>query len=181
MSTSSSPSPHYKGSTQPNAEQHVHEKEGTVVIKPLALDIIWGKDSRYWHLDAEKNIAELVQVSWLEVNGSLGMKHLKPGTRYKLEFKVMLKPDAFGWNNSPVYIMVKPGKNSNYIWKNTDLSKIKEEQKSSTFTIPSGSFLEFAMTSSSDDDKLTFGLFEIWARKWKGGLVIKEVVISEVQ
>lgn len=126
------------------------------------------------------NIAELVQVSWLEVNGSIDMKRLKAGTRYKLEFKVTLKPDAFGWNNSPVYIMAKPGKNSNYIWKNTDLSKIKDEQKSSTFTIPSVPSLEFAMPSSSDD-KLYFGLFEIWAKKWKGGLVIEEVIISEVQ
>lgn len=126
-----------------------------------------------------RNIAELVQVSWLEVNGSLDMKRYLKAGKYKLEFKVTLKPDAFGWNNSPVYIMAKPGKNSSYIWKNTDLSKIKEEQKASTFTIPSGSTLEFTVPSDHDD-KLTFGLFEIWARKWKGGLVIEEVIISKV-
>ncbi|XP_078171802.1 protein PHLOEM PROTEIN 2-LIKE A9-like [Carex rostrata] len=175
-----SPSPHYKGSTQPNAQQYIHvNKDGNVTIKPLALDIIWGKDPRYWRI--ENNTAELVQVSWLEVNGSLDMGKLEASTKYKLEFKVTLKPDAFGWNNSPVYIMARPGKNNSYIWKNTDLSKIKEEQKSSPdLIIPSGSTLEFTTPSSVHDDKLTFGLFEIWARKWKGGLVIQEVIISKV-
>jgi Phloem protein 2 len=122
--------------------------------------------------------AELIQVSWLEVNGSLDLKLLDPEVKYKLEFNVQLKPDAFGWNDAPVYLMVKPGKKSKYLWKNADLSRMT----SNTTAIPFSSPLQFTVQlDSATDDKLTFGLFEIWKGRWKGGLVITNVVISKVE
>jgi Phloem protein 2 len=123
-----------------------------------------------------RKIALLKEVSWLEVNGSLDMKYLDPGVKYKLEFVVYLKPDAFGWKDTPAYIMVKPGRQSKYIWKNADLTRMGDSN-----VIPSTSPLEFTVPlDHAADDKLNFGLFEIWKGSWKGGLVIQNVIISKV-
>ncbi|KAJ1694963.1 hypothetical protein LUZ63_011661 [Rhynchospora breviuscula] len=167
-------SSHRKGSTE--GTNRVRDG-GAVHVSPLELDITWGGDGRYWRIDQDRRIAELIQVCWLEVNGSVEMHHLQPNTRYKLEFKIRLKPDAFGWNDSPVYIMAMPGKGTKCIWASADLSKIRKGEQ--TCSIPSR--LEFTTPSSSvADDKMSFGLFEIWKGRWKGGLVIEEVVISKV-
>ncbi|KAJ4773337.1 Phloem protein 2 [Rhynchospora pubera] len=165
-------SSHRKGSGQGNIEV----KGDTVIVNPLALDITWGGDGRYWRIEEDRRIAELIQVCWLEVNGSVEMNKLQPNTRYKLEFKIKLKPDAFGWNDSPVYIMAMPGKGTKCIWASADLSKIRKGDQTSS--IPSR--LEFTTPSGVADDKISFGLFEIWKGRWKGGLVIEEVVISKV-
>lgn len=122
----------------------------------------------------------LHQVSWLEVSGAfdksaLDMVNAKLdySKTYSLKFKVKMKADAFGWNGCPVYLMVKDDDTRKFKWKKVDLSRptagidvyIPDDKHS--FKPPS--------------DKLTFGLFEIWRGRWKGGLEISEVIIERDQ
>ncbi|KAJ3688753.1 hypothetical protein LUZ61_017917 [Rhynchospora tenuis] len=166
-------SPHRKGS---NIEGILDVKRDKVTVSPLGLDITWGGDSRYWRIDAR--YVELIQVCWLEVNGSVEMKHLEKSTKYKLEFKIRMKPDAFGWNDSPVYIMAMPGKKAKCIWASVDLSRIKKSEQESSLIPPRLEFTTPGPESFHEDDRMSFGLFEIWKGRWKGGLVIEGVIIS---
>ncbi|KAJ8627690.1 hypothetical protein MRB53_020997 [Persea americana] len=144
-------------------------------IKPKALDIIWGGDPRYWKVpDSDEGSAELLQVCWLEVSGWLELSKLARDTTYKVNFKVSMKPDAFGWSGSPVYLMAKVGGNK-FIWKSANISG---KQPGVEFSIPED--LKFTVKGAdvTGDAKLNFGLYEIWRGRWKGGLVIHEVEIS---
>ena len=119
---------------------------------------------------------ELLQVSWLEVTGSLDLARLEKGQDYTVSFKLRLKPDAFGWADSPVYLLAKPGKSGPYNWKRSDLSLLKPGEITS---VPQNSVLKFTVPEKfAADDKLLFGMYEIWKGRWKGGLVIHEVVIE---
>ncbi|XP_010941633.1 protein PHLOEM PROTEIN 2-LIKE A9 [Elaeis guineensis] len=164
---------HYKGSERVLEEPAYSTKVGdTVTIKPQALDIIWGKDNRYWRVTQDE--AELLQVCWLEVTGSYPFNRLTKGATYKVTFNVKTKPDAFGWSDSPVYLMVKV--DGKYTWKKADLSQLKNNMETN---IPAGTTLTFTVPANAkDQDNLTFGLYEIWRGRWKGGLVIKHVTIE---
>ncbi|RWR88556.1 protein PHLOEM PROTEIN 2-LIKE A9-like protein [Cinnamomum micranthum f. kanehirae] len=147
-------------------------------IKPKALDIIWGGDPRYWKVpDSDDGPAELLQVCWLEVSGWLELSKLAADKTYKVSFKVSMKPDAFGWSGSPVYLMAKVGGNK-FIWKSANISGKPPGEE---FIIPED--LKFTVKAAdliTGDAKLNFGLYEIWRGRWKGGLVIHEVEISPV-
>ncbi|KAG1365083.1 protein PHLOEM PROTEIN 2-LIKE A9 [Cocos nucifera] len=164
---------HYKGSGRVlEGDNFSKPLEGNkVMIKPQALDIIWGNDSRYWRVN--QNEAELLQVCWLEVTGSYPLKELLKGRNYKLSFNVSTRPDAFGWGDSPVYLMVKVGAGP-YTWKKADLSQLKNNN----IDIPITSPLTFTVPTDPKEDKITFGLYEIWRGRWKGGLVIHHVLIE---
>lgn len=165
-------SPHYK----PDRTKMVPipDKDGKFIIKPCALDIVWGGDSRYWRKPAnETDTAELLQVSWLEVSGSIDLDKLRVGQEYRLSFKVTLKPDAFGWADSPVYLMAKPGKGAPHNWKKTEL-----RSQGTAFEIPRDPDLKFKVPDKVDGEKLQFGMYEIWKGRWKGGLIIHEVIIE---
>lgn len=113
-------------------------------------------------------------MCWLEVNGSYSLKSLHPNTDYALQFKLKLNPDAFGWNENPIYIMAKVGKNGKPNWTSVHLSK---NSYGVTFSAPNDQNpLKFRFKNG--DEELKFGLYEVWSGRWKGGLVIEEVVIS---
>lgn len=119
---------------------------------------------------------ELLQVCWLEVSGWLEMNKLDKNKKYKVTFKVSMKPDAFGWSGSPVYLMAKVGDNK-FIWKSENLSGVPGMTERS---IPEDLTFTVKDADVSADKKLNFGLYEIWRGRWKGGLVIHEVEISPV-
>lgn len=118
---------------------------------------------------------ELLQVSWLEVNGKAKLSNLVPEKEYAVKFKVELKPDNFGWASRPVYLMVKI--ESKRSWKKSDLST---KAAGADFDVPIGSLLTFKVPKDAGDKIVEFGMYEIWKGRWKGGLVIKEVVIEPV-
>lgn len=146
-------------------------------IKPAALNIIWGKDPRYWKLpeDQKNPAAELVQVSWLEVTG--WCDKVKPGTRYEVKFEVKLTPDAFGFNELPVYFMVKSGTKS--LWKKMNLTKDAKAKTGGSCSVPDNLTITTDHSVHDEDKKLCFGLYEVWSGKWKGGLIIEKVHIQE--
>ncbi|CAD5192812.1 unnamed protein product [Musa acuminata subsp. malaccensis] len=174
-----STSPHYKG----EQNNSTIKKDGdTVKIEATALDVTWGNDPRYWSIDKTRGSISLHQVSWLEVSGVFDKSvldtvnaGLDTSKTYSLKFRVKMKADAFGWSGCPVYLMVKDGDTKKFKWKKVDLSRltagtevyIPESPDKHTFRPPA--------------DKLTFGLFEIWRGRWKGGLEILQVIIERDQ
>lgn len=116
--------------------------------------------------------AELHQVSWLEVTGSVDGTNAKKG--YEVGFSVSLNPDAFGWGSYPVYVMVKRGKEGKIAWTK---SAINPNQKG-RFEIK-GRLMKCDGMEDSKDRELYFGLYEVWSGKWKGGLKIYNAYIKE--
>ncbi|WCJ28481.1 phloem protein 2-A9 [Euphorbia peplus] len=146
------------------------------VLKPKALNIVWGNDSRYWKINEEGPV-ELVQVCWLEVTGSTN-ENLKKGKNYEVNFVVEMKDEGFGWNGCPVFIMAKIGKKGKFKWDKVNFSDLPKNVKTQ---IPNGGFvLKVPQDLGSDDTVLHFGLYEVWTGKWKGGLLIHEVQVKEL-
>ncbi|KAK4270706.1 hypothetical protein QN277_019482 [Acacia crassicarpa] len=165
---------------------HLSEKDSVVqnkdgsryVIYPRGLNIVWGDDSRYWNLDksSTEGIATLIQVSWLDVSGVVDVEK---GKKYRVTFEVKLKPDAFGWTGSPVLVMAKPGKRGKYVFSEISLTNSQEYQ-SIPSSDPGQSQVIVDVPLDSTDNKLYFGLYEVWSGKWKGGLQIKKVKIDVI-
>ncbi|XP_004293746.1 PREDICTED: protein PHLOEM PROTEIN 2-LIKE A9-like isoform 1 [Fragaria vesca subsp. vesca] len=151
---------------------------GTCVIKPRGLNIVWGNDERYWKIpketDGDKPV-ELLQVSWLEVTGSVD--GLRPG-KYKLTFDVKLTADAFGWKDIQVFLMAKVGKKGKYKWARVKLDQGLNTDKVS---IPADTQkLKIEVPNDTTDNTLHFGLYEVWSGKWKGGLEIYNAKVTAI-
>ncbi|KAM4088211.1 hypothetical protein ACB094_07G053500 [Castanea mollissima] len=168
--------PHWDSAANVQAETKPEENAIVTRYPPKKLNIIWGNDSRYWRLPTENTgrPAELIQVSWLEVTGTYeGVK----GKTYEIGFEVSLTPDAFGWNGCHVYVMAKVGKRGKYSWKRSSL----ENPKSGNFQIPFETLsIKVDDNPSNTDNKIYFGMYEVWSGKWKGGLKIYNAVIKEI-
>ncbi|XP_060175698.1 protein PHLOEM PROTEIN 2-LIKE A9-like isoform X1 [Lycium barbarum] len=162
---------HFEGNHRPKKVQNGFE------IYPSALNIIWGKDARYWKLpEGTFDPATLVQVSWLEVTG--WCDKVEKGTKYDVKFELKLTPDAFGFNELPLYFMVKSGKKS--IWKKLYLTKdANVEPNNVSYLVPKNLTIT-TDDSTFEDNKLCFGLYEVWSGKWKGGLIIQKVHIQKM-
>ncbi|XP_075523271.1 protein PHLOEM PROTEIN 2-LIKE A9-like [Primulina tabacum] len=143
-----------------------------MIIRPQDLNIVWGKDDRYWNIGTGDMAAELYQVSWLEVTGCVDQTN--PNRDYEVGFEVSLAPDAFGWGASPLYLMVKRGKDGKFAWTKFQVNPDETQR----FKI-SGKLMR-ADKSSPDDKKLYFGLYEVWSEKWKGGLRIHNAYVKEI-
>ncbi|KAL8033920.1 hypothetical protein ABFS82_13G189100 [Erythranthe guttata] len=165
-----SSSPHHLGNPSTNFTK------GKMTIPSKDLDIVWGGDDRYWTIPNDMNsAAHLHQVSWLEVTASV--RGTNPSKNYDVGFRVSVTPDAFGWSNYPVYIMVKRGKEGKFAWKKFFLNT-NETNKPFEIT---GRLIkaEKPLEDSSDDQRVYFGLYEVWSGKWKGGLKIHHAFITE--
>ncbi|KAM0950789.1 putative phloem protein [Dioscorea sansibarensis] len=154
---------------------HIRKQPGdkSFEIDPQGLSIIWGNDNRYWKINGYgTDPAELVQVCWLEVTGTIpvGEGFLEKGKEYKLIFNLELKPDAFGWKESPVYFMVKPAQQRGRRWKKCDLGS--GQPHSRMFEAP-GDGIIFKVPN--DAVTISFGMYETWKGTWKGGLKIHSV------
>lgn len=127
-----------------------------------------------------KEPAELIQVCWLEVCGSV--VKTRPDKTYEVGFKISLAPDAFGWAQSPVYLMAKRGKNGKFKWKKLFIGADgnKEGEITVTSEVVKKDDDQASSTNTTDDSKLYFGLYEIWSGRWKGGLKIDYAFIREL-
>ncbi|KAJ6417877.1 hypothetical protein OIU84_001292 [Salix udensis] len=146
----------------------------TWTFKPRGFNIIWGSDKRYWNVP-EKGIvqpAELLKVCWLEVTGTTTGS--LPKGKYEIIFKLQVKQGAFGLYDSPIFMMAKVGKRGRYKWR-----KIKLPQISDNRAVPTEPF-QIEVDETKDENKLYFGLYEVWNGKWKGGLLIHEATVRPV-
>ncbi|KAI3965816.1 hypothetical protein MKX01_010773 [Papaver californicum] len=151
------------------------------MLFPRSLAITWAEDNQFWHWPSMKEsstsdemaieVAELLNVCWLEVNGKLDISKLTPGVKYDILFVVMLKNSAYGWE-APVNLrLVHPG------GKTQRKEKLQPKPQSQWIELHVGEF----QTPPHPDDKqakeIQFSLFEYEDGNWKRGLVIKGVII----
>lgn len=125
-------------------------------------------------MNRKNDPAELVQVSWLEVTG--WCDKVTRGTTYEVKFELKLTPDAFGFNELPLYFMVKSG--SKNLWKKMHLTKDANVESNGTYIVPKNLVIKIT-ESVYEDSKLCFGIYEVWSGKWKGGLIIQKVIIKK--
>ncbi|KAK8546846.1 hypothetical protein V6N13_093885 [Hibiscus sabdariffa] len=80
------------------------------------LSINWIKDNNYWRWTYQKEInsdvsieiAELVDVCWLELIGKLHVSKLSPGTLYQVVFIAMLREYACVWSRPLKFKLTLP-------------------------------------------------------------------------
>ncbi|XWS16038.1 hypothetical protein CRYUN_Cryun34aG0051800 [Craigia yunnanensis] len=155
------------------------------IFKPRAFNIVWGNDSRYWRIPSRSSsstqsnnnveqVAELVQVSWLEVTGSVP---LEPPNSYQISFKLSFKGKASGWSGSPVFLMAKVGKKGRYKWKRLKELENLPSQPTQVPNIDDPFVVE--VPKDQPDTRLYFGLYEVWSGKWKGGLKVHEAIVKK--
>jgi len=90
---------------------------------------------------------------------------------------VSLKPDAFGWKDVDVYVMAKVGKSGKYIYKKFQLDNPDKGEDEIRIPDKFNEPLKIKATSP----EIHFGLYEVWNKKWKGGLIIKYAFIEETE
>ncbi|CBI27170.3 lectin-like [Vitis vinifera] len=140
------------------------------------LSITWAEDSRYWHWlkiketsDVFVDVAELINVCWLEVHGKFETAKLSPGIMYKVAFVVMMKDPAYGWGVPVNLKLALPDGNTQEHKEN-----LREKPKGQWIEIPVGQF----QTSAENIGEIEFSLFEYEGGDWKSGLVVKGVIIQ---
>ena len=114
-----------------------------------------------------------LMAKWLEVTGCIDDINIAKKTSYNIEFTMSLMTDAFGWSDKPIYLMAKWGDNTQ--WRKVNLATKTNDKKmiSETITIKKG--------KGSNTDKICFGLYEVWNKKWKGGLKIHPINLTQVE
>ncbi|XAR56166.1 hypothetical protein NMG60_11036527 [Bertholletia excelsa] len=141
------------------------------------LSITWSDDDRYWcwtslseSSDTCIEVAELLNVCWLEIHGKFKMENLSPGILYEVVFIVMLKDPAYGWGVPVNVRLVLPDGNTQHREEN-----LMEKPRGRWIEIPAGEFTSSAPAKNGGD--LQFSLYEYKGGCWKRGLVIKGVAI----
>ncbi|MFX9845290.1 PP2 domain-containing protein, partial [Acinetobacter baumannii] len=145
----------------------------TLFARDLA--ITWGEDTRYWRWlplkessDESFEIAELLNVCWLEIHGRLEMASLSPGTTYEVIFVVKLNGSANGWE-VPVNVKLTLPDGTTQEHKENLATKPKDQW----FEIRAGSF-----KASAKGGEMVVSIYEFEGGKWKKGLIIKGVNIK---
>ncbi|KAK6154805.1 hypothetical protein DH2020_009053 [Rehmannia glutinosa] len=148
-----------------------------VAKKAILMETLDHNDERWITVICRKSAAELNQVYWLEVTGCVDKT--RGDKIYEVGFHVSLTPDAFGWGDVPLYLMVKRGKDGKFVWKKFFMDHHTDDQGRCYIT---GNSTQAQNMGAQDSDvsKLYFGLYEAWSGKWKGGLKIHHAVIREL-
>ncbi|XP_020586469.1 protein PHLOEM PROTEIN 2-LIKE A2-like [Phalaenopsis equestris] len=179
MSSEEIHGPHWTGD---HSDEYIKIENGGYHISAKALRIVWGNDNRFWEwikLSKEDSCfeigAELIQVNWMEVTGSLNLEkfQLDPLKTYEIIYVIKFKIDAFGWRSSPITFELstsegKSSRNEVYLEKH-----IKEDINWNEIC-----GAEFSLASSEmRGKKIEFGMKEVKTEWWKGGIVLEGVRI----
>ncbi|OVA11830.1 Phloem protein 2-like [Macleaya cordata] len=148
-----------------------------------SLSITWGEDKRFWHWPSIKlesstsddvvvEVAELLNVCWLEVYGKLDISYLSPGVKYEVVFLLMLKDHSYGWDVPVNLRLVFPN------------GATQHQHKVNLQTRPRSQWVELHVgefqtpPNKQEKAEIQFSMFEYEGGQWKRGLVIKGVIIQ---
>ncbi|KAF5200131.1 Phloem protein 2-like a1 [Thalictrum thalictroides] len=173
------------------------------MLLPRGLTIIWGDDKQYWTWPTFEEpdgvvveMAELLKVCWLEVNGSLDLSLLSPNNMYEIVFIIKLDNEAAGWE-TPVTLKTRfidaeevhklsllPKPRGQWIEVQVlgDSEPDIKTRKSSLLTKPRGQWFElqageFYADPNIKKKHICFSLCGYEGGKWKSGLLIKGAII----
>ncbi|XP_059665667.1 F-box protein At2g02240-like [Cornus florida] len=148
------------------------------------LSIIWGDTPRFWKWDFLQEsrfteVAELVNVCWLEIRGKIDTRMLSPDTTYAAHLVFKLTPEMYGFEHRPVEGWVGVGGRGGEtrtvyldpLGENSD--QYPKEREDGWFEIELGEFFN----RSGEDGKLEVCLQELKSGMWKGGLIVEGIEI----
>ncbi|KAL7085891.1 hypothetical protein ACP275_14G305600 [Erythranthe tilingii] len=153
-------------------------------IPARELSIAWGDNPSYWkwtrHASCSSEVAELLNVCWLDITGRVDRKELRVGTRYsaflvfKLRDRTKCLEKAFvSLNNEKtktVFLDVNQENINNN--NNNDGPLILPHRRSDDWSeIKLGDFFN----GSGDDGHVDMMLFEKIDGRWKSGLIVRGI------
>ncbi|XP_010927099.1 uncharacterized protein PHLOEM PROTEIN 2-LIKE A4 [Elaeis guineensis] len=170
--------PHWRGDHQVVIHEERHSK--LVHFPARALDITWGNDTRFWQwVDLKEDKpstkfpegAELIQVNWVEVKGTLAADKLSRSTTYEVLYIIKFKDDAFGWHSSHITFQVTSphGQKS----KRTVVLEPYRKDSNKWHEIHGG---EFSLTSHTGE--VAFSMYGDDSEWWKRGMILGGVIIK---
>ncbi|KAI9084740.1 hypothetical protein K1719_033146 [Acacia pycnantha] len=82
------------------------------MLSPRSLSIAWGSTPRYWRWTSVpegrfEEVAELLDVCWLEIRGRINTRMLSPSTLYSAYLVFNLTASAYGFEYQPVEVFVR--------------------------------------------------------------------------
>ncbi|WOG85471.1 hypothetical protein DCAR_0104660 [Daucus carota subsp. sativus] len=140
------------------------------VISAKELSIVWGSDSRYWKWSLE--VAELITVCWLQIDGKYNANNLIKGVKYGVYLAVELSDNLC--MNGPVTL------------KLTRPNGTTEEHKEDLKTKPKNTLVglkvgEFCNTGACGcENTVKFSMNGCDGTTWKTGLTVVGAVIAPV-
>lgn len=143
------------------------------------LYICWGEDERYWHWGYRNDsrfgeIAELLNVCWLEVGGAMDCRLLSADTEYTVVFVLKLTADSYGLDGQPIKFSVKtPGV------EEIEFEHLLPHEVDEWVEVAAGEFTVRATEDIDDDSShVEFRMKEVEAGHWKRGLLVDGVKIE---
>lgn len=118
--------------------------------------------------DVTVDVAELLDVCWLEIYGKFNTKMLSPGILYEVVFVIKLKDPAYGWGLPVNVSLVLPNG-----YKQERKENLQTKPREQWIEVPVGEFI----TSPENVGEIQFGMHEYDGGEWKRGLVIKGIAI----
>ncbi|KAL3575625.1 hypothetical protein D5086_023726 [Populus alba] len=118
--------------------------------------------------DVTVDVAELLDVCWLEIYGKFNTKMLSPGVLYEVVFVIKLKDPAYGWGVPVNVSLVLPNG-----YKQERKENLQTKTREQWIEVPVGEFI----TSPENVGEIQFGMHEYDGGEWKRGLVIKGIAI----
>ncbi|WOL12266.1 hypothetical protein Cni_G21032 [Canna indica] len=162
--------------------QFIKEEKDQIHISAKDMSIAWSKDERFWkwtadhpqeRCDSSETVAELIQVSGFQVQGSLDLeKHsLHHQKTYEVIYHIKFKVDAFGWHDLPVTFAVATPDGHRKIKTET----LESYRRTHDWVEIHGG--DFELAADHTKGKVEFGMYETESQKWKGGMVLSHVTI----
>ncbi|XP_017216091.1 protein PHLOEM PROTEIN 2-LIKE A1-like isoform X3 [Daucus carota subsp. sativus] len=160
--------------------QAVKDKSScAAVITAKELSIVWGSDSRYWKWVSKTypiscealEVAKLITVCWLQIDGEYDTSNLKKGVKYGVYFVVELSDNLC--MNGPVTL------------KLTRPNRTTEEHKEDLETKPKNTLVglkvgEFINSACGCENTVKFSMNGCDGTTWKTGLTVIGAVIAPV-
>ncbi|KAK1272480.1 Protein PHLOEM PROTEIN 2-LIKE A1 [Acorus gramineus] len=144
-----------------------------------SLSITWDADEQYWNWipsnesgEEDVEVACLKDVCWLEVQRGFDLSLLSPNVNYEVVFILTMKDFSHGWHNIVTLVLQRPDNTRHEQKLNLNPEKLKghwEEVRVGEFN------------SGNSTGSVRFALFDTESEQWKGGLVIKGVVVRPVR
>lgn len=132
-------------------------------------------DSNRVALRSFDSVAELEQVKWLQVTGTLDLtRHdhrLNPSETYEIIYHVKFKVDAFGWSSAPVTFVCGTSKTKKRGYEMVAMQRSRGADE--WLEIHGGEFKPGTFASG----KVEFGMLDVESEWWKGGMAIAGVTI----
>lgn len=119
--------------------------------------------------DVFVDVAEMLNVCWLEVQGKFKTVNLSPGIVYEVQLVMMLRDPAYGWE-VPVNVRLTLQDGTTQEHK----ENFMEKPRGQWVEIPIGEF----MVVPEKVEEIEVYIYEYEQGIWKRGLVIKGVIIQ---